>query len=319
MKTVFSNQQCAHVWAAQTQPHGRSASMHFDGRKLYSYQTVIAMLHDVGESGECVALFNSRRYSATTSGKHMPAAHRATNHLTSYTVPICTAQSAAEHAINLASLVADYAAEKIKIKRAVSEWGQRTHRLVELHHTARTYARCFGLEAPISGAQLANDLAEIRLHLEARRVKRETPAYLAAQTRKAAEREEKRLADYEAWQARNAEAIAEVERKGAERLANWHAGVPGSYYLPGDCLLRIRGDNVETSQGASVTVADARGFIPYVRAIMRDGASREYKAGATFQVGAFGCRKIWASGDVQIGCHFIRWSEIERIANELGV
>ncbi len=236
MKTVFNNQQCAHVWAAQTQPYGRSDSMHFNGRKLYSYQTVIAMLHDVGEWGECVALFNSRRYSMTTSSKHMPAAHRATNNLTSYTVPICTAQSAAEHTINLASFVASYNAEKIRVKRAMSEWGQRTERLVELQETARSYARYFGFKQPISEAQLANDLEEIHLHLEARRVKRETPAYLAAQARKAAAREEKRLADHEAWQARNAEIAAEVARKGAEQLANWHAGVAGSYYLPGDCF-----------------------------------------------------------------------------------
>ena len=315
MKTVFNNQQCAHVWAAQTQPHGRSNSMHFDGRELYSYQTCIAMIHETLQ-GESVVLFNSHRYSATTSIKHMPAAHRATNNLTSYTVPICTPQSASEHTINLASFVASYNAEKIKIKRAVSEWGQRTEKLVELRDTARTYARCFGLEAPISEAQLASDLAEIRLHLEARRVKRETPAYLAAQARKAAKREEKRLADHEAWQARNAEIAAEIARKGAEQLANWHAGVAGSYCLPGDCLLRVRGDNVETSQGASVTVADARDFIPMIRACIGRGAFTPTNGQL---VGLFRLREIRANGDVRIGCHFIHWSEIERIANELGV
>ena len=38
MKTVFDNRQLAHVWASQSQEHGRGSSFYFNGRVIYSYR-----------------------------------------------------------------------------------------------------------------------------------------------------------------------------------------------------------------------------------------------------------------------------------------
>ncbi len=88
MKTVFDNKMCAHVWAQQNQAHGRSNSMHFQGDTIYSYQTPIArIVFPDNSDSPGVVLITSHTYSVTTSGKHMPAVHRAVQHLKSFHVP----------------------------------------------------------------------------------------------------------------------------------------------------------------------------------------------------------------------------------------
>lgn len=67
-KTVFSNAQTVHAWAAQSQQEGRNSegTLWFFGPELYSYRTPIALiLPDV--SGESVALISSVTYSMTTA------------------------------------------------------------------------------------------------------------------------------------------------------------------------------------------------------------------------------------------------------------
>lgn len=76
MRTVFSNAQCAHVWAQQTQPRGRGSSVKFDDTVFYSYETPIARI--VRDAlGRTVALVTSERYSVTTEGKHKNHVYRA--------------------------------------------------------------------------------------------------------------------------------------------------------------------------------------------------------------------------------------------------
>jgi len=79
MRTVFRNTaEAAHVWAAQTQEHGRAGNVFFDGPTIYSYgrHFAVARIYQHAETGESVAMFNSRRYSVSTS-KHQREAYRA--------------------------------------------------------------------------------------------------------------------------------------------------------------------------------------------------------------------------------------------------
>jgi hypothetical protein len=77
MKTVFTNDECAHVWAQQLPgQYGQGYSVQFDGPALYSwgrhYLTGFIM-------PDGVALLNSRRYSSST-GKHQSRAASAVSH-----------------------------------------------------------------------------------------------------------------------------------------------------------------------------------------------------------------------------------------------
>ena len=79
MRTSLRNtDEAAHVWAAQTQQHGKSGNVFFEGPTLYSYGThfPIAKVYTLQDTGERIALFNSRTYSNSTS-RHQSAARSA--------------------------------------------------------------------------------------------------------------------------------------------------------------------------------------------------------------------------------------------------
>ena len=113
MRTVFTNSQCAHVWAQRSQPYGRSQSMKFGGPTLYSYRAAIARIVDSPRGP--VVLINPRKYSMTTSSKHMPAMHRAVGHYTQFVVPDL---SPVTHTANVDYLRAQYASALATLMRA---------------------------------------------------------------------------------------------------------------------------------------------------------------------------------------------------------
>lgn len=88
MKTVFSNDMVAHVWANQSQSEGRTANgnFYFEGRRLYSYgrHYVAGLILPNGST-----LINGKSYSVTTSG-HCSDARRAVRGR-SHVVPDLTA------------------------------------------------------------------------------------------------------------------------------------------------------------------------------------------------------------------------------------
>lgn len=78
MRTVLRNtDEAAHVWAAQTQQHGKAGNIFFEGPTLYSYgpHFPISKVYTL-DTGERIALFNSRTYSSST-GRHQRAARSA--------------------------------------------------------------------------------------------------------------------------------------------------------------------------------------------------------------------------------------------------
>lgn len=328
MKTVFNNQQCAHVWAQQTQPHGRSGSMHFDGDTLYSYQTPIAKFYRVKPDGHTsfdarpVVLITSETYSKTTSGKHMPAVSRAlSGNVRTFHVPHVLAgdvrlsgadvgmSKGGTHLQNLDAIVARYVSTRESELRRIKVYGSAYDRLEPIQRDARAYAQVFGLPVPTLDAQADSDGIE-RIRAE-RKAKRETPAYLAAQARK----EEIRLANLAA---RN---LARFEADTVHRN-RWLAGNTVSTWYgvdeKGGAYLRLSNDGtrVETSQGAHIPVVDARRVIPLIRTVVAE-ARPIYNSSA--RVGSFTVDSIAANGDIKAGCHFIQFAEIDKIGKLLGV
>jgi hypothetical protein len=174
MKTSFTNRQCSHIWAQQTQPHGHSSSMRFDGARLYSYSTCIAEIVDVSEyvsvqaGGERkVALLTSNKYSITTSSTHMPAAHSAVANLRQFTVPMLS------HAENLKHLEAEYRAYAAKLMHVRDLHSYTRERLTALARDVADYARIFNLPAPVCGYVADYDKAAYRMARLANDPKRE--------------------------------------------------------------------------------------------------------------------------------------------------
>lgn len=332
MKTKFDNRQCAHVWAQQTQDSGHSDSMSFSGPTLYSYATPIARIYRsdaLTDGGQRVVLCTSENYSVTTSGKHMPAMHRALRSTDiTFSVPHVLTDTPAgydgtrdsagrasigTHELNLAYLRMVWHKEADKQLRARD---YTFHQLrLDAEQTVK-YARLFGLDLGLAISEDANQArVDTIVRDRAARLERDnTPAKIAARARAAAKKAEaKAIQD------------AKIAAAGADELERWRVGATPYPYVHGLAItaLRIKGNEVQTSRGASVPVKDARRVIPLIRKIAARGKNADYDTTTEvfmgLRVGHFTVDTIYANGDIQAGCHFIKAAEINRIALELGL
>lgn len=214
MKTVFSNDMVAHVWAQQTQDFGRSSnhSFSFQGPTLYSYRTPIAVFTK-GVKGQTVCLLTSNSYSMTTSSKHLPNARRSVPHdIPQFSVPNLVTgpyrdkANREAHKANLAVLVSAYTNMVGRYRRMLNyhgDCGVIASYLAGLAVTAERYARLFGLKAPRFDVSAdADAIWAYRAEREARRNTSEHQAKLEKarkrRERKKEEKEErKRLAAYD--------------------------------------------------------------------------------------------------------------------------
>lgn len=328
MPNVVANRQVAHIWAHQAQDSARShnGNFWFKGRKIYSYSTPVAHLVD-GVDGELIALVTSRDYSITTRGKHIGPIHSALGYgrvRRTFSVPfigafggqnrgdmnLCDSNAAEIHAANLAHYFAEYTAtvERLPRKRDYV----RADALASLNRIANPacdYAEAFGLPRPAYDTD-ADEAAAFRLWSA-----RNTPERIAARLARA----EAAAAAKAARDARDN--AARLERERALREA-WLSGEPTAYYhgrdANGGAFLRVRGETLETSLGASVPLSHAVKVFRFVK-LCRERGEAWARNGRTIRVGHFQVDRIEASGDFVAGCHRIAWTEVERIAAQLGL
>lgn len=328
MATVFANDQVAHVWAQRTQDAGRShnGNYSFQGASLYSYSTCIARFVET-IAGRTVALVTSRSYSQTTSGKHMPPIWRAITGTPYFRVPEVGAiiPGGDDHKRNLAHLVAVYAEAEKKFRGRgtvyVSSYEGHTgeadaiaSRLRGLYASAADYAEAFACPLPATFPTcfadvdaVAKEIAEAR---EIRAAKAATPEAIAKREAEAEKRADR--AERKATEARRVAHLAESEKR-----AEWLSGNTAVRFYGcdenGGAYMRVRGDNLETSQGATVPLAHAVRVFQFVK-MCRDNGTDWHRNGKTIRVGHFQVDSIAASGDFVAGCHRFTWSEIERVA-----
>ena len=219
MKTVFSNDMVAHVWAQRKQPYGRTGNGNysFDGAVLLSYSTPIA-LFCTGVHKRDVCLISSERHSVSTA-RHQSLAHRAVSGVPVFTVPYLADgdnrglrlsnhhldKKAARkvHKKNLEYLVKEYADLCGMFKRAKSlyftEQAELLSRLEDSANTARQYALLFALPTPKLNP--STDASTIWAHRVAREARNATPEHQAKLERARERREERKEAEAElaAW------------------------------------------------------------------------------------------------------------------------
>ncbi len=111
----------------------------------------------------------------------------------------------------------------------------------------------------------------------------------------------------------------------AERRAEWNAGASLDVLHHsertdghGGALLRVKGKRLETSQGATVPLAEAIKVFRFVK-LCRDRGEGWRRNGARVRVGAFNVDTVEPSGDFNAGCHRINWPEIVSAATMAGV
>jgi hypothetical protein len=264
---AHTNEMTAHIWAQQEKGSGRSnnGNLSFEGPVLYSYTTPIARF-TTDAKGRPAVLITSHTYSKTTSCKHMPALWRAIDYgrgrfSPAFRVPrLGQSQFGGAHALNLnddhkpnlAYLIAQYHETVAKASRARTYYqAGLLDYLEKLAARAVDYAKAFKLKAPKFAPEA--DFAKVEALRAARDAKNATPAAIAKRARAVAAREA--LAEHKA-------ALARLE--GAEKLAAWRRGEPVSlgYFgesrdAQGGALLRVKGDNLETSSASPSSAGNA--------------------------------------------------------------
>jgi hypothetical protein len=127
---------------------------------------------------------------------------------------------------------------------------------------------------------------------------------------------------HDAHSAALARAESEREEERASMLSAWLGGGPKTYSLYDVRPTRIRAHEgvLETTQGASVPLADAIRLFTTLKRCHDAGVGWQPSGGlGGFKVGHYVINSIEADGSVTAGCHYIVWSEAERLAKELGV
>lgn len=113
----------------------------------------------------------------------------------------------------------------------------------------------------------------------------------------------------------NPEIIAKLkgwsERRQAVLAERWRNG--DRYSHPDATLLRIDGDEIETSKGARVSIDDGRTLYQ----LLAKRRHEDYAPLAEISVGHYRFIKSTPT-EIHIGCHVIPWSEVDAIAARLG-
>lgn len=280
-RVLRDRHEVAHYWANQRQSEGRAGNVYFSGDTIYSYGShfPMATLYRHPNTGELVAAFTSRRSSVSTNS-HLSIARRAASHIRKITV-IHPDDSALSQ---LRLTLQEVEAQLDKASRA----RQRKAGYLSM---ADSIASDFNAYAELRGESVR--IADVRLEGVREQIE-------------AAEIELRR---------REAEVNAKREAAQAEGIAEWLAGKRAYCPYTATPRLRISDDLIETSWHASITVADAKRLWPVIQRVM--SGERDYEVG--MELGGWQLTKIRRDGSIVVGCHDIAYSEIERIAQQLGL
>lgn len=285
MKTRFTSNEIAHVWAHKSAPHGKSpGAMSFDGDSFYSYSTVIA--RHLTHKGKPAIVVNDRSFSITTSahqGKVRSAIH-------GLAVPVFYFDEGMGASLRVTGKeLFEYAVEQ-----SIAEQGKasRARKRKDRHE--------YRAAAWLESAKQINVFFGLRRKVDEKTIER---------LREAGERAEREAAR------KRAEAEAAQRAKECSEYLKWIGGLPSGYFNPNihPIAFRIEGAELVSSKGARVPLEAAK---VAVRFVMKHRESGWHRNGSTCQVGMYHLDAINPQG-VVAGCHRITWDEVERVATLL--
>jgi hypothetical protein len=300
-KHVFDTGQIPHLWAHRTQEEARNrqGNLYFTGDIIYSYGSHFPIAHHVAnDAGERAVLFTTATYSVTTSSHCSAVRSAIPSGMRVFHVPnVCQGRYsgseliADDHAGNLADYTERIEKHVVTSARARSSYAKEWNHehAVCLRDEAFAYCAFFGLPVP--------NIPEVP----------ELDSVALTAIRK---REAKRAAE-KAEQTKRERAEALVRQ--LELIIKWRAGqYSGSLYdVP--TMLRIVGDEVQTSLGARFPISHAKRGLASVRKVRETGQAY-VRNGHSIHLGPYAIDRIEPEGTVKAGCHVVSWEEIERIA-----
>lgn len=307
MKHVFPTDEIAHLWAHQTQEDARNkqGNFYFRNATIYSYGDHFPIAtHVTNTQGDRAILLTTRGYSSTTAG-HISQVRRA---IPGNALVFNVALGRHHYDFKPDGFIEEYQERITKTEATARKArGKMEHHLGILSNLvaeANTFAAFYNLPNRFS---LPADILE----LEAK-AREYADKQGAVNARASATRSANRDA---VWAARDAENARTAE----ENLTAWLNGESVSYWkiqALEPTRLRILGDEIETTKGARVPVIHAKIALAFVRRVKVSGQA--YKAnGHTLHIGYYAVDAIDVDGNLTAGCHYIPYSEIERIAPQL--
>lgn len=313
-KNVHPTNEVAHLWYHKTQPSARNGgrnNFYFEGPVIYSYGSHFPIARHVEHNGKPAILFTTRSYSTTTA-RHISEVRGA---IPSSATVFPVANVPRYNIWDVREVAREYKTALDTTRKALSEAKNKPQRAIRYQElqkaldTANEFNTWAGLreryKLPSNAADLEREAAEYETakeeRREVRRIKQyeENRQYWAKRDREAAERAERMPELLDAW------------RRGENptALSSWELSS-----LP--VMLRISGDEVETSKGARVPLAHAVACLAVVRRVMARG-EEYHRNGHTIHIGHYAVDSISVHGTLTAGCHVIPWSEIERLAPQL--
>lgn len=297
MRHVYPNHEIPHLWAHQSQDEARNStgSFYFDGPIIYSYGSHFPIARYVtNERGERAVLFTIAHHSVTTSGHCSAVARAIPPDVPAFRVPHLRSSwgDLPNHADNVESYVRRISELLGKAKRARvhRDWHQRE--ALGLREQLRRYVAFFDLsDVSVPESDELDALQSwVAAHKEEERQRREEAAWLAEEERR---------------------------REQVERIWQFRAGDPNVSYIPGvSPMLRVVGNEVQTSLGARFPVSHARRELAFIREVRESG--QEYvRNGHAIHLGNYVIDRIEPDGTVHAGCHVVKWEEIEIITPQL--
>ena len=355
-RNVYPTSEIPHLWAHQTQASARNpqGSLFFEGRTIYSYRTSwpLAALRP-HKKRPALVLTNCERCSVTTA-QHQSAVNLAVSHLTAIAVPspaLNDHRSAGDqHGGNIAHLFKRAADYLTKAQRAMthSTVAWRRREAMQALADARTYCAHFGIRRKIPDFPAAEwDAALARAQaIENPDPVRDAKRLKARERRQAAARKglehifNSYCAEVEAFNAAYAAANLPTSAEHWRATGQWQSRLTDlrAPYLPWkmrrkvselftlpevandrprDTLLRVNGDQIETSRGARIPLDHAPRIWALVQACRNTG--RAYtRNGHTEHAGQYAIDAVDTDGTLRAGCHSIKYAELELMARTLG-
>lgn len=296
MRKVFNRSMVAHVWASQHQDEGRTGngSLYFRGDTIYSYGSHFPIARHVRNKQGASAVFFTRADYSVTTASHKSMVRRACSHKQVFHV--CN-PTRIDHKANLKAYREDFEGCKREYARARVHKQWALDRMERIVNESNDYAEFFGLKTRLAMPDNLEDMQAECCRLD----------QIDREHKQQAREERRRIAENR----RNEDLAA---------LQNWVDGTSDvscfGYDMP--TRLRIKGDTLETSRGATVPLDHAIKAFRIMRAIRERGESW-HRNGEEIRLGHFHIDSINGEGIVKAGCHTVEWAEIERVAALAGV
>jgi hypothetical protein len=303
-KHVFDTGEIPHLWAHRTQDEARNrqGNLYFNGDTIYSYGSHFPIArHVTNDAGERAVLFTSATYSVTTASHCFAVRSAIPSGMRVFHVPnVCHGRysgselTADDHAGNLADYAERIEKHVITSARARSSYAKtwNNQHAGHLRDQAFDYCAFFGLPVP--------NISDVP--------KLDSDALTAIRKREA-----KRAAE-KAEQTKRERAEAFVHQQ--ELITKWRASEYHGCLYDIPPMLRIVGDEVQTSRGARFPISHAKRALAFIRKI-RESQKAYVRNGHTVHLGPYAIDRIEPDGTVKAGCHVVSWKEIERIASDL--